>query len=136
MSLVQKVLSLFHLYGHSFNNDSKKIVYTGDGWLYNNARSMGDVNDDVNATKANGDYVEYKFTGNGIEYITEKNADQGKVDVFIDGELQGTVDCLNDTRIAQQAVFSKHGLSNGEHTIKLVKKDAQWLVLDAFIVYN
>ena len=36
--------------------------------------------------------MSYAFTGTGITYVSEKSDGYGQVDVFIDGQLQTTVD--------------------------------------------
>ncbi|WP_239627260.1 GDSL-type esterase/lipase family protein [Paenibacillus sp. H1-7] len=114
------------------NDTDASAVYTGSGWKLSSSRGFGDYMDNVHATRTNGDYVEYTFTGSRIDYITETNADEGNVDVYIDGVFQATVNCYSATRYAQATVFSKSGLSSGTHTIKLVKTSGTWMLVDAF----
>ncbi|OAS18716.1 hypothetical protein [Paenibacillus oryzisoli] len=115
------------------NDNASGIAYTGT-WAVSSARGLGDYNDDLHYTSTNNDYVEYTFTGTGISYIAEKNSDEGNVDVYIDGVLQTTVNCHASSRLVQQVIYSKTGLSSGSHTIKLIKTSGTYMVVDAFSV--
>ncbi|WP_261304980.1 discoidin domain-containing protein [Paenibacillus andongensis] len=113
------------------NDTDSNIVYNGS-WSYSGGRSLGDHQDDVHYTTTNNASAEYTFTGRGVDYITEKNSDQGQVDIYIDGVYQTTVDCSSSTRLAQQLVYSITGLASGTHTIKVVKKTGTYMLVDAF----
>ncbi|OZJ01666.1 hypothetical protein BZG36_05673, partial [Bifiguratus adelaidae] len=119
----------------TLNDTASGIVYTGT-WNYGANRGLGDYQDDIHFTATNGDSVAYTFTGTGIDYVTEKNSDEGNVDVYIDGVLQQTVSCVSTTRLAQQTAYSNKNLTPGSHTLKLVKKDGTYMILDALVVYN
>ena len=86
----------------------------------------------MHSTKTNNDSVEFTFTGDRIDYVTELNSDEGNVDVYIDGVLQTTVSCNSATRVAQVVAYTKTGLSAGSHTIKIVKSSGTYMLLDAF----
>lgn len=114
----------------SINNDNPGIQYSGF-WNRSYNRGLGDYMDDVHfAEKDDQDYVEYTFTGTGIEYITEMDPSQGKMDIYVDSEFQQTVSTYNIGRLAQQPVYTITGLSNGEHTLKAVKKSGIFMLLD------
>lgn len=119
----------------TFNNNDSKIRYVGT-WNWAGNRGFGDINDDVHYTMTNGDYVEFTFTGTGIEFITEKNKDQGDMDVYLDGQFVETISCYAPSRLAAQVVYKKTGLTPGQHTIKLVKKSGEYALVDAFTVYE
>ncbi|MCD9020436.1 GDSL-type esterase/lipase family protein [Cohnella silvisoli] len=110
------------------------IAYTGSWQLYS-ARGVGDYADDVHATIYNNDYFVFTFTGTGVEYVTEKDSGLGDVDIYIDNVLQATVNCYNATRLSQQTVFSKTGLAPGTHTLKAVKKNGTYMIVDAMKFY-
>jgi len=112
------------------NDTSTSLTYTG-AWFYSATRNLGDYQDDVHATQNNGDAVSYTFTGTGISILTETYTDEGNVQVFLDGTLQATVNCNSSIRKVQQVVWSISSLSSGNHTLKLVKQDGQYMLLDA-----
>ncbi len=108
------------------------IVYTGS-WSRSTGRGLGDYQDDVQYTEANGDAFSYSFVGNGVDYVTEKDPSQGEVEIYVDGALKATVDTHADTRSAQQTVFSISDLPNGSHTIRGVKKSGQFMLVDKLV---
>ncbi|MEV0797481.1 X2-like carbohydrate binding domain-containing protein [Kribbella sp. NPDC050281] len=116
----------------SVNNDNPEIVYTGS-WSRSTGRGLGDYQDDVQYTEANGDAFTYSFVGTGVDYVTETHESQGEVEIYIDGALKATVDTHRDPadgRGAQQVVYSISDLPNGTHTIRGVKKSGQFMLLD------
>ncbi len=114
----------------TLNNTDAAIVYTG-GWHHSYNRGLGDYMDDVHFAEANdNDYFSYTFTGTGIEYFTELDPSQGKVDLYIDDQFVRTIDTSNIGRLAQQPVFGITGLPEGAHTLKAVKKSGYFLLLD------
>ena len=118
----------------TINDTDSALAYVGGGWRYYPRRGLGDSGDDVHATQANGDSVSYTFTGTAISYITETNSDEGNVQVYLDGTLQATVSAFSATRKVQQTLWSAASLASGSHTLKLVKADGTFLLLDAVIV--
>ena len=113
------------------NDTDSTVSYSGSGWGYYPNRGAGDFGDDVHATYANGDSVSFRFTGSGVSYVAETNADEGKVAVFIDGVLKQTVDCASASRAAQQTLYSINSLAAGPHTLTLVKQSGGYMLLDA-----
>lgn len=116
------------------NDTDSGITYIGT-WTYYGSRTFGDYNNDLHGTKINNDYFQYTFTGTRVEYLTEKYSDEGDVDIYIDNVFQQTVNCTNATRLVQQVVYSKTGMTAGSHTIKGVKKTGTYMLLDAFRIY-
>ncbi|NOU70259.1 hypothetical protein GC098_02195 [Paenibacillus sp. LMG 31458] len=90
----------------------------------------GDYQNDVHFTETNNDSFKYTFKGTGIAVITEKDASQGEIDVYVDDVFKQTVNTYNATRLVQQTVYSISGLSNSVHTIKVVKKSGSYMLLD------
>ncbi|GGD51425.1 carbohydrate-binding protein [Paenibacillus nasutitermitis] len=115
------------------NNSNPAIVYQNMNPA-SPGRGLGDYQDDVHYATLDGAYFQYTFTGTGIEYITEKFSDQGQVDIYIDGVFKQTVDCYSLARQVQVSVYSISGLTSGTHTIKGVKKDGTYMLLDALRV--
>ncbi|MBP3961249.1 glycoside hydrolase family 27 protein [Paenibacillus sp. DLE-14] len=115
------------------NDTDTSITYSGT-WTYNGSRGFGDYQDDVHYTSTNNNYAQYTFNGTGVELITEKEAGQGDIDIYIDNVFKGTVSTYNATRLTQQSVYRISGLTNGSHTIKVVKKSGTYMLIDAFKV--
>lgn len=115
------------------NDTDTSITYSGS-WTYNGSRGFGDYQDDVHYTSTNNNYVQYTFNGTGVELVTEKEAGQGDIDIYIDNVFKGTVSTYNATRVAQQSVYRIAGLTSGSHTIKAVKKSGTYMLIDAFKV--
>jgi hypothetical protein len=112
------------------NDSDPSIVYTG-AWGQSTGRGLGDYQDDVHYVEADGSSFQYSFVGTGIDWVTETHASQGQAEVYVDGVLVTTVDTYQaEGRGAQQTVFSKRDLANGSHTIRVVKKSGQFMLLD------
>ena len=124
--------------GQLINDTDPQVTYAGSGWGYYNGRpgSVYDVQNDVHATTNNGDSVSFAFTGSGVSYVSELSDGYGQVEVYLDGALQATVDANAPGvhNAGGQILFSRSGLSSGQHTLKLVKKSGVYMLLDAFIV--
>jgi alpha-galactosidase len=116
-----------------YNNTAAGIAYTGT-WSLNDNRGFGDYNNDVHFTATNNDYFQFTFTGTGIEWITEKEAGQGDVDIYVDNVLKQTVSTYNATRLTQQSLYSISGLTNASHTFKTMKKTGSYMLTDTLIV--
>jgi hypothetical protein len=119
------------------NDNDARITYSGS-WRSSSQRGFSDYQDDVHYTTSVNDSLEFAFRGTGIEYLAEKHADLGTVDVCMDGALKQNVDLHleNFPRLSRVVVFKLEGLSDGPHTIKIVNKSTAAAVLDAFRVYG
>jgi hypothetical protein len=132
----QTLLNVSGTPGHlaPVNDTDPGITYTGSGWGHSSGRGDGDLYDDVHYTTVNGDSVSYTFTGTGIDVLSETNSDEGGIDLYIDGTKVQSVSASATSRLAQQVVASVSGLSQGQHTIKLVKTSGTYMLLDGFTV--
>lgn len=117
------------------NDTDPAITYIGS-WTLSSNRGVGDYQNDVHYTMTNGDYFQYTFNGTGIDFITEKNSDQGDIDIYIDNVYKQTVSTYNSTRLTQQTAYSISGLPNGQHTMKAVKKSGTYMLLDQLSVQS
>jgi len=107
-------------------NRSGEGAYKSDAHICGNS-SQGGI----------GNYCELKFYGTGVAYLTERYRDMGEVDVYIDGEYQATVTCYKTgSRDSQYPVYQNTELPLGEHTLKLVKKSGEYMIVDAFKVWG
>ena len=116
------------------NDDEAHATYSGPSWRVAAGRALGDHADDVHYATANGDSVSYTFTGTGLQVLSERNSDEGAIDVYVDGVKTTTVTANAASRAAQQAVVSVTGLAKGQHTLKLVKASGQYMLVDGFTV--
>jgi hypothetical protein len=116
----------------SVNDTDPGIVYSGQ-WGYSNGRNFGDYQDDVHYAEHPGsDSFSYTFTGTGISYLTELDSSEGDADVYIDGQLVKTVSAYIPTasHTAQQTVFTVNDLTDGQHTLRVVMKSGQFMLID------
>lgn len=116
------------------NDTSSAITYTGSGWHSSGNRGVGDYQNDEHYTITNNDFFTYTFTGTGISVVGEKNNGGGNDSVYLDGTLQYTINTYNASRLAQQVLYGVTGLTNGSHTVKIVKTSGSYFELDALEV--
>ncbi|MDO6693130.1 DUF5010 C-terminal domain-containing protein [Aliiglaciecola sp. 3_MG-2023] len=115
------------------NDTDDEIVYVGT-WLYSSGRSADDYRQDLHYTKNDGDYFEFTFEGEAIQYLAPMYLNYGEADVYLDGEFQETVSAYSDIYLSQQTLFSASDLIPGTHTLKVVKKNGAYMQLDGLIV--
>lgn len=121
---------------YTINDSDPKIAYTGAWKSMGSRKAIGDYQFDVHTTNKNGDTASFTFFGKGIEYITEFNNDEGKVDIYIDNVLVKTIDCKSPERVVQQVAYAQSWNESGTHIIKVEKKSGTYMLVDAFRVYN
>jgi hypothetical protein len=128
--------------GTTINDTAPGIVYKGSGWYYSSGRSfvpgLGDYQGDVHATTQNGNIFGYTFTGTGISYITETGSYYGHAAVYLDGNPVQAITSYTSAgaNVPRQVVYSISGLPAGQHTLKVVKTDGTWMLLDALTVQS
>jgi alpha-L-fucosidase len=115
------------------NDDAADIDYRGS-WQVSRDRGLGDFRDDVHFTTSNGSLVSFSFSGRGISLVSETFSDEGRMDVYLDGKFQRTVDTTSETRRVQQVVFNVCGLQPGFHNIRAVKRSGNYMLVDRFDV--
>jgi hypothetical protein len=65
--------------------------------------------------------IEFKFKGNQVRLIGDVSPEGGLAEIYIDGEKQLVgIDCWSPVKRENQVLYYKSGLSNEEHTIKIV----------------
>lgn len=111
------------------NDNDSGISYLG-AWQHNRNRGLGDYKDDVHFTETNNDSFEFKFKGTGIEVVTETDSSQGDIDIYVDNEFKQTISTYSASKQVQQTVYNITGLSDGDHTLKAVKKSGYYMLLD------
>ena len=117
------------------NDDHPSIRYQG-AWQVSEKRGFHDFADDVHVSKTPGDLAEFRFTGTGVEWLSERYHDEGRAEISLDGQPPGTVELKVEDfpRLAQIPVFSLQGLSPGSHTLRIVNPSTNYLIIDAFAV--
>jgi hypothetical protein len=113
-------------------DDTDASLHYSGAWAVSSGRGVGDYGDGVHYTAGTGDSVTATWSGTGVDFVTEKNADEGNIGVYVDGQLRQTVSAATPTRLAQQVVYSINGLTPGVHTIRLVKQSGMFLLVDRF----
>jgi len=74
---------------------------------------------------------EFYFSGNVIELIGEVQSWGGIGNVYIDGELAGTMNCRG-TGGTGQVVYYNDALSDGKHHIRVTHQSGGYIYLDAY----
>ena len=122
------------------DDTDSRVKYSGSGWKTYTGRAdtSPDFARTIHRLSTNGSYVTMNFTGTSITMLTEKNNYSGKVEVSIDGGAVTVVD-LNlyhpkSYKAYQQGTFTRSGLTNGMHTIKVKKISGSYVYIDAFKV--
>jgi len=122
-------------YDKSWVNDDDPGVHY-QGWEHRANLGDGSYNNDLHFTSEAGDVCDLTFNGTGIDCIGSKSPDMGSLEVFVDGVRQATADLQESgARKVQQVIFTKSGLTRGNHAIKLVSADASRVEIDGFRTY-
>ena len=81
--------------------------------------------------------AKFSFTGTGVDYIGEKPAGLGDVDIIPNGEHQATTSLLIDDFpvLLGVTLYSTRGLLNGKHTLRLVCRSDCRISLEGFRIY-
>ncbi|NMO53397.1 DUF5010 domain-containing protein [Actinoplanes sp. TBRC 11911] len=99
--------------------DDKVLTFPA-GWT-NPSTGLGDYGSTLHQTSTAGATVSYPFYGTGIDYLAETGPGLGTADVYLDNQPAAHVTLGTGTGVqVQQAVFSKTGLTDDLHTIKVV----------------
>ncbi|KUO16493.1 carbohydrate-binding protein [Streptomyces dysideae] len=103
----------------NYVDDKDADVTYSSGW--SNWNDSRDFNGSEKFTNGSGNSAEYSFSGTGIRYLSMKQPNMGKVDVYLDGSLaQAGIDAYAATVTKQVPLFEKTDLPAGSHTIKIV----------------
>ena len=84
-----------------------------------------------------GNSATFKFTGNLIQFVSEKAANRGSFKVYLDGKYLTTVSNYNATARSAVIVWQKAFTAVGAHTLKIVVVGTSGhprVDVDAFVV--
>jgi hypothetical protein len=101
------------------DSDNPRWTFTGDwGREVNRREGIERIGD------KKGMSAEIAFEGTGAVIVGSYVGNGGQADVYLDGQLDRTVDVWpdDDKRKLNDAVWWKFGLASGKHTVKLVVK--------------
>jgi hypothetical protein len=113
------------------DDDDLRISYTGS-WSWSGSRGYGDLDNGVHYSQQNGDSATITFTGTGISFLTETNADEGDVGVTLDGVAKPAVSANTAQRQSQHPLYSVSGLAAGQHTLTVSKLSGSYFLVDGF----
>jgi len=98
--------------------DDRRLGWSGP-WQQESAEEAWDKT--LTASSQPGATCEFAFTGNQVRLIGSVDADGGLADVYLDGVKQlAPIDCWCPARRDQQVLYSRSGLPNVRHTLKVV----------------
>jgi beta-galactosidase GanA len=108
--------------GYTYDDASSALTYAGT-WTHAGP-SVGYTAGDFDSTESwstqAGASMSVTFTGTAVQWIGPKNTNGGIADVYLDGNLAGTVDTYAAAgKEFQQILFSKTGLAAGSHTLAI-----------------
>lgn len=109
------VSDLRNMAGYIDDRDSR-IVYSGKWGDWSEAPNYGETIKFLENPVGN-ETATLTFVGTGIELITCTNHDRGKLEITIDGVVQGEVDTYSPSTVRQKTIYSKNDLEYGKHTI-------------------
>lgn len=112
-----------------YDDTHEEVAVTGAGWAqYSSGNYYGGS---YQYTQGVGEYFEVPFNGTGIGWVGTKSSTQGSGAVYIDNELQGTASLYSGTVQYQVTIWSIADLSDGNHTLKVVRA-TKYINIDAF----
>jgi regulation of enolase protein 1 (concanavalin A-like superfamily) len=102
------------------DSDTAKISYSGT-WTADTAQT-GFVKDTLHYSQTTASTAQMTFSGTAVRVLGDFNNNHGTTKVYIDGTLDSTIDTFegaNNAPIRGQVIYSKSGLTDASHTIKL-----------------
>jgi hypothetical protein len=111
------------------NDSDASITYSGS-WSHHSL--SGCFESDETFTATNDDHAVIAFEGNSISILSRVHPQFGTFKVYVDGELDTEVNTYAAGPADQQRVYTKRGLSNAVHTLKIVKTSGAWIGIDGY----
>lgn len=108
--------------GYTFDDTAAQLQYTGT-WTHADqtaSYTAGEYQRTESWSNRTNDSITVPFTGTSVRWIGSKAANHGLADVYVDGTKVATVDSYATPEIKDQVLFSKDGLTAGNHTLKIV----------------
>jgi hypothetical protein len=107
------------------NDDSPACTYAGSGWIVNrhDAPVADDYGGNESYSNVAGDSFTCTFSGTEIRWAASTAGNRGTADVYVDGNLDKTVDLSTTTAVRQNVIYHKVGLVAGAHTLHVVVRN-------------
>jgi len=123
--------------GQYINDDDAGILYSDDFWNYETGKT-NEYQNDLHSCFSQNSYFEYDFYGTGVMYLApRKNSLSEEITIYIDDELLTKRSLYSKTEMHQDTILNYLRLSQGDHTIKVVKTSLLGnFVLDALVIYD
>ncbi len=114
---------------------SPEVKFSGE---WTTMASPQAVEGQIRVTKNQGDSLTLSFPGTGIDYIAQKAEGYGEVDLYLDGKFESRIHLglKNFPVITGITVFERHGLTRGQHTLKIVSAGTRPVTVQSFKVYR
>ncbi|MCI8497296.1 MAG: hypothetical protein HFE85_03460 [Clostridiales bacterium] len=118
-------------------NDTSNAIHYDDGSTYTSnfpPYTDGFYNEDTHNFRVAGKRMTFGFNGTSVKWIGSAKKDNGRAEVWLDGELVEIVDCYRETQWIGP-LFTAENLTNGVHILEVVTLDSGVYVdFDAFEV--
>jgi uncharacterized protein (TIGR03437 family) len=120
--------------------DQGTVPATYFGHWFQNTGSLY-TNGSVNGAVDPGSEVQFQFNGTGVSWLGFRDPYSGVAQVYIDGNLQATVDTYSATQLTNTTTWSTSGLTPGTHTLTIealgthnAPSTDSWVWVDGFTV--
>ena len=114
-SSVDKSISLNKITVNTYEDNNSLIKYSGK---WSTSTSSANSNSSAKYSSTKGDFIQFSFNGTGFNWYGMVSKDRGIANIYIDGVKQ-TLDTYSAFGASQKLLFSKTGLTNGKHTVKI-----------------
>ena len=102
----------------SFEESTLNAIYNGTWGLFSSPSNSGGM---ARYSEDPGASVILPFSGTSVKLSGYKSSYYGIADVYIDGNKMGSIDYYSPITQYQLVLFQTSGLTNGQHTLKIVK---------------
>ncbi len=122
---------------YTVSYEDPNIRYQGD-WSLSKTTDWPKLPTEARVSRSSGGSAEITFDGTGIEYLGQKDKDQGTARIYLDGTLEETISLrLEDfPKLSGVVLFSKRNLARGSHVLRIVSESEAPVTLQGFRVYS
>jgi hypothetical protein len=111
-------------------NDTDASITYGGSWSHHSL--PGCFRSDETFTARNSDHAVIAFEGTSISILSRVHPQFGTFKVYIDGKPEADVNTYAAAPASQRKVYTKTGLSDAAHTLKIVKTSGAWIGIDGY----